>query len=46
MDKLVRLVDEHAPLRKRSVKGSSATWTVDELRPFKIAAQKIRVLFR
>ncbi len=32
MDKFVKLVDKHAPLRKRSVKGSSALWLDDELR--------------
>lgn len=32
MDKLVKLVDKHAPLRKRSVKGSSAPWLDGELR--------------
>lgn len=32
MDRFVKLVDQHAPLRKRSVKGSCALWIDDELR--------------
>ena len=32
MDKFGKLVDKHAPLRKRSVKGSSAPWLDKELR--------------
>lgn len=44
MDKLMRLVDKHAPLRKRSVKNSSAPWIDEELRALMLERDKVKAV--
>ena len=42
MGKFMKSVDEHAPLRKRSVKCGSALWLDDELRSLMLQRDKVK----